>query len=112
MDAWALGQAGNLETGFLALSQIRAPGSAQSPARASRYRALTPVTPQCYYHPPATPPPKSVWNGLGQYWLAPGLRFRLTWVSVTSQLCDLGALASLNLNFLACEMGRVEQLPE
>lgn len=65
MDAWALRQAGNLRTGFLALSQIRAPGSARSYARARGCRTLTPVTPQCYYQLPRHLPPKSIQNGLG-----------------------------------------------
>lgn len=87
-----VGQAGNPGTGLPALSQIQAPGSASSCARARGYRTPVPFMPQCCYVPP--PPKKKHWEWPGAV-LASGLRFRLTWVSVTFQLGDLGLIPNL-----------------
>lgn len=89
MDARALGQTGKLGTGLLALSQTQAPvgqrGAMPSPGDTEPHHHT-----QLLY-----PPAQSIWNGLGI--IFPGLRFRLTWVPVTSQLCKLGLISYLPL---------------
>ena len=102
MDVRALGQTGKLGTGFLALSQTRAPVG-------QRGAMLNPGDTEPHHHTLVLyPPAQSIWNGLGI--IFHGLRFRLTWGPVTSQLCNLGLVPSLpspSLNFLTCKVGKV-----
>ena len=89
MDSRALGQTGKLGTGLLALSQTQAPvgqrGAMPSPGDTEPHHRTQLLD----------PPAQSIWNGLGI--IFPGLRFKLTWVPVTSQLCKLGLIPYLPL---------------